>query len=159
MGSHWKIEGGDRIETLAARCGVSTRTVRAYEREGLLPVPRRAASGRRLYDGDVLVRLQFICRALAIGLSLEDVRDLLSSGDRKRPLEGQRTSRGPRARADAIDEEIAKLRVYRLLLDEESGSVRLLTRARIPDAIAVYSGAVRGTAGARGTVPIHRGLR
>jgi MerR family copper efflux transcriptional regulator len=112
------MENGTKIGELAARCGVSPDTIRFYEREGLLPAPRRTASGHRIYGSEALVRLQFIRRAQGIGLTLQDIGEILLLRDRKHPEAGQRVTTRLRARAEAIDREIAKLRVYRRLLDE-----------------------------------------
>jgi MerR family transcriptional regulator, copper efflux regulator len=112
------MQNGTKIGDLAARCGVSPDTIRFYEREGLLPPPRRTASGHRIYGRDAFVRLQFIRRAQGIGLTLQDIGEILLLRDRKDPKAGQWITRRLRARAEAIDREMAKLRVYRRLLEE-----------------------------------------
>ena len=62
-----------RIRELAARAGTTTRTLRYYEAQGLLPTGR-SANGYRVYD-EHHVRLVREIRSLqAIGFSLEDVR-------------------------------------------------------------------------------------
>jgi DNA-binding transcriptional MerR regulator len=62
-----------RIRDLAARVGTTTRTLRYYEAQGLLPAGR-SANGYRVYD-EQHVRLVREIRSLqAIGFSLEDVR-------------------------------------------------------------------------------------
>jgi DNA-binding transcriptional MerR regulator len=66
-----------RISELAEQAGVATTTVRYYERIGLLASPDRTASGYRDYDGDDAARLLFISRARRIGLSCEQIADLL----------------------------------------------------------------------------------
>lgn len=67
-----------RIGELAAIAGVSTRAVRHYHRIGLLPEPARQANGYRAYglrDAVVLVRVR---RLTELGLSLDEVRDVLA---------------------------------------------------------------------------------
>lgn len=108
---------GTKIGELAAQCCVSPDTIRFYERQGLLPAPRRTASGHRVYDHDTLVRLQFIRRAQGIGLTLQDIGEILRLRDEEGPEAGPRITDRLRARAEAIDQEIAKLRVYRDLLE------------------------------------------
>lgn len=74
-----------RIGELAALVEVSTRTVRHYHRLGLLPEPERLANGYRDYrlrDGVVLARVR---RLAELGLSLDEIRDVLA-GDRGRDL-------------------------------------------------------------------------
>jgi DNA-binding transcriptional MerR regulator len=56
--------------------GLSARTIRYYEEQGLLPGVRRRAGGRRVYGGNELERLAFIGRLKAMGLSLAEIREL-----------------------------------------------------------------------------------
>lgn len=67
-----------RIGELAAMVGVSTRTVRHYHHLGLLPEPERSANGYRQYrlrDAVVLARIR---RLAELGLSLDEIRDVLA---------------------------------------------------------------------------------
>jgi MerR family mercuric resistance operon transcriptional regulator len=58
---------------------VGIETVRFYEREGLLNHPARSpSSGYRLYEEEVVARLQFILRAKELGFTLNEIKDLLS---------------------------------------------------------------------------------
>jgi MerR family transcriptional regulator, copper efflux regulator len=50
-----------------------------YERAGLLSPARRAANGYRVFDESALDELAFISRAKGIGMSLEDIADLVAS--------------------------------------------------------------------------------
>lgn len=70
-----------RISDLAERVGVATSTVRYYERIGLLARPARTASGYRDYDQDDEGRLLFIARARRMGLSCQQITDLLPVWD------------------------------------------------------------------------------
>ena len=47
------------IGQVARSCGVTVEAVRFYEREGLLPKPRRRPSGYRVYAGDIARCLRF----------------------------------------------------------------------------------------------------
>ena len=74
-----------RIGELAALVGVSTRTVRHYHHVGVLPEPARAGNGYREYelaDAVLLVRAR---RLTELGLTLEEVADVLAD-DRGRDL-------------------------------------------------------------------------
>ena len=62
---------------------MNVETVRYYQRRRLLAVPAKRAQGFRHYGRETLERLRFIRRAQALGLSLEDIRQLLGL-DRKR---------------------------------------------------------------------------
>ncbi|SPT60332.1 MerR family transcriptional regulator [Actinomadura madurae] len=71
-----------RIGELAARAGVSTRTLRYYEQQGLLPA-RRAANGYREYEESDVRLVTEIRGLLAAGFSLDDTRpfvDCLRAG-------------------------------------------------------------------------------
>jgi DNA-binding transcriptional MerR regulator len=70
-----------RISELADRVGVATSTVRYYERVGLLTAPERTASGYRDYDDDAAARLLFVSRARRMGLSCEQITELLPIWD------------------------------------------------------------------------------
>ncbi len=74
-----------RIGELAERQGVSTATLRYYERLGLLGRPDRTASGYRTYDHDHEERVRFIVRAKALDLSLDEIRALLAALAEARP--------------------------------------------------------------------------
>lgn len=67
-----------RIGELAGHLGLNPKTVRYYEDIGLLPRPRRTAAGYRLYDAADRDRLQFIVKARAIGLSLDEIGQILA---------------------------------------------------------------------------------
>ncbi len=66
-----------RISEVADRVGIPTSTVRYYERVGLIPGPARTASGYRAYDDAAEARLLFITRGKRLGLTLDEVRDLM----------------------------------------------------------------------------------
>jgi DNA-binding transcriptional MerR regulator len=66
-----------RIAELAAGAGVPTSTVRYYERIGLVDPPARTDSGYRDYGGEAVARLLFISRARRMGLSCEQIAELL----------------------------------------------------------------------------------
>jgi DNA-binding transcriptional MerR regulator len=72
---------GLRISELAHRAGISTSTIRYYERIGLVPIPPRTPSGYRAYDPEAEARLLFITRGKRMGLSLEHVAELIAIWD------------------------------------------------------------------------------
>jgi DNA-binding transcriptional MerR regulator len=93
---------------LAALAGVSTDTLRHYERIGVLPAPARTAAGYRRYGDASVARVQLIRRALIIGFSLKDLARILKERDR-----GGAPCRKVRAtvcdRLARIDQELAAL--------------------------------------------------
>jgi len=70
-----------RISELADQLGVAPSTVRYYERIGLVPSPPRTPSGYRAYDDEATARLLFVTRAKRIGLSLEQIAEVLPIWD------------------------------------------------------------------------------
>jgi DNA-binding transcriptional MerR regulator len=65
-----------KIGALARRMGVQPSAVRFYERHGLI-APDRLPNGYRVYGQDAVNALSFICRAKALGFSLDQIREIL----------------------------------------------------------------------------------
>lgn len=66
------------IGEIAQRSGIPAKTLRYYEDIGLLRPPERSASGYRDYRPEVLDRLAFIKSSQALGLSLGEIRSIIS---------------------------------------------------------------------------------
>jgi DNA-binding transcriptional MerR regulator len=66
------------ISALATACGVTTPTIRYYEKIGLLPQAERSRSDQRRYSPKDIERLTFIRRCRDFGFSLKQVRALVS---------------------------------------------------------------------------------
>jgi DNA-binding transcriptional MerR regulator len=62
---------------LARLTGVSTDTLRYYERLGLLPKPPRTGGGYRDYPTTSLERVRLIRRAMSVGFSLSELTTIL----------------------------------------------------------------------------------
>ncbi|MEU4106131.1 MerR family transcriptional regulator [Streptomyces tanashiensis] len=80
------------IGELAERFGLATHVLRHWESTGLLD-PARDPHGRRRYDDTHVTRVAVVLRAKRAGLALDDIRELLRSGDpgaRRRRLEAHR---------------------------------------------------------------------
>ncbi|MEU4765387.1 MerR family transcriptional regulator [Actinosynnema sp. NPDC023794] len=69
-----------RIGDLAARAGVSVRSLRYYEEQGLLS-STRSAGGQRQYTEDDVERVAFVQRLYAAGLSSRTIGELLPCVD------------------------------------------------------------------------------
>lgn len=69
-----------RIGELAARAGVSVRSLRYYEEQGLI-ASTRSASGQRHYTDDDVERVTLIQRLYAAGLSSRTIYELLPCVD------------------------------------------------------------------------------
>ncbi|SDR20324.1 MerR family transcriptional regulator [Thermostaphylospora chromogena] len=74
-----------RIGELAERTGISARSLRYYEQQGLLP-SRRAPNGYRDFDESAVVRARNIKDLIDTGLTVEDVRQYAANGCLDRPL-------------------------------------------------------------------------
>lgn len=72
------VETTIRIGDLAKLLGISTSALRFYERAGLVEPTQRTEGGYRVYGPQAIGRLQFVQRAKALGLSLNEVRELLA---------------------------------------------------------------------------------
>jgi DNA-binding transcriptional MerR regulator len=66
------------IGQLAARTGLTSRTIRFWSDAGLVPPAGRSASGYRLYDAEAPARLDLVRTLRELGLGLEVVRAVLS---------------------------------------------------------------------------------
>ena len=70
-----------RSGELAELAGVSSDTLRHYERKGVLARPRRAGNGYREYPSAALQRVQLIRRSLAVGFTLDELANILRVRD------------------------------------------------------------------------------
>jgi DNA-binding transcriptional MerR regulator len=71
-----------RAGELARAAGVSTDTLRHYERKGVLGAPRRSANGYREYPPEALARVLLVRRALAFGFTLDELARVLRTRER-----------------------------------------------------------------------------
>src|SRR5689334_2111504 len=66
-----------RIGDLTQRAGVTPRTVRYYERIGLLPPGEREGHGQHYYTEETVARLRKIDQLKQLGLSLQEIREVI----------------------------------------------------------------------------------
>ena len=66
-----------RIGELAGRAGVTLRTIRHYERLGLLPKGEREGNGQHYYPEASIARLEKIDQLKRLGLTLEEVSGVI----------------------------------------------------------------------------------
>jgi DNA-binding transcriptional MerR regulator len=69
------------IGQIAAQSGVPIKTIRYYEELGLLRSLGRTEGGYRQFSLEVLTRLAFIKRAQNLGLSLQEIGEILRVHD------------------------------------------------------------------------------
>ena len=65
-----------RIGEVAAKVGLTERTIRYYEELGLLESVKRLEGGIRVYTDDDLRRLRYIRKLKTLGLSLQEMLEL-----------------------------------------------------------------------------------
>jgi DNA-binding transcriptional MerR regulator len=70
-----------RIGELAQTSGVSTDTIRYYEKIGLLPPPQRTESGYREYPAGAGNRIRVIRNAVQLGFPLDEIAKVLRVRD------------------------------------------------------------------------------
>jgi MerR family redox-sensitive transcriptional activator SoxR len=90
------------IGELANRAGVTTSTVRYYERRGLMSADARV-SGQRRYRDESLRRLVFIGMLQDAGLSLDDIEGILAAAG------VEEWKQIASARLEVLDAEIERL--------------------------------------------------
>ncbi|GAB1642001.1 MerR family transcriptional regulator [Krasilnikovia sp. MM14-A1259] len=69
-----------RIGDLAAQAGVSVRSLRYYEEQGLL-TSTRSTGGQRQYTDNEIARVRFLQRLYSAGLSSKTIAELLPCVD------------------------------------------------------------------------------
>ena len=100
-----------RIGELAARAGVSTRSLRYYEQQRLLPA-ERSSTGQRRYSEVAVDRVKLIQRLFAANLSSRTIAELLPCPRAGiTPLVAKTRLAAERERIDAQIAELAKARI------------------------------------------------
>jgi len=95
------------IRDVARRTGLTSRALRFYEARGLLK-PLRTYSGRRLYGGGELERIQQILALKRAGLSLAQI--------------GRLTERGAMELRSLVDAQLKTIEERKAELDEAPGA-------------------------------------
>src|SRR6266699_787104 len=113
-----------QIGEIAQLLGVTPKTIRHYEKMGLLAQPERTRAGYRLYDAQDLLRLQRIRRLQALGLSLKKIRALLGEPEHQHTLWDvlQSLDKELAAQIQALEERRNKIRA----LPEDAPEVQQL---------------------------------
>ena len=100
--------GGMTIGELAARSGLSVRTLRFYADAGVLPEAGRSEAGYRLFAADTVARARLVRTLRELGVGLQDVKRVLAA---EVSLAEVAT-----AHASAIDAQIRTLRLQLAVL-------------------------------------------
>jgi len=110
-----RSDNGLRVGMVAKAAGVGVQTLHYYERLGLLRRPQRSAANYRLYSPDAIRRVQFIKKAQAIGLTLEETKQILDLKEHGRAPCSKVAGLGEKHLRE-IDLRLAELRKYRRAL-------------------------------------------
>lgn len=97
---------------VAKDLGIGVQTLHYYEREGLIASPKRAENGYRIYDAALVDRVRFIRKAQSLGLTLEDVKEIVDLADRGACPCGHVHS-ALTSRLKEVDERLRELRSLR----------------------------------------------
>jgi len=100
---------------VAKAAGVGVQTLHYYERLGLLQKPKRSAANYRLYAPEAVRRVRFIKKAQALGLTLEETKQILDLKDHGREPCCQVVELGEKHLRE-INARLAQLRAYRRAL-------------------------------------------
>lgn len=98
-----------QIGEVAAAVGLSLRTIRYYDETGLVTPTGRSAGGFRLYTESDIDRLRLVRDLKPLDLSIEEIRELLTTRDRLAD---------PAVRGSARREHVERLAAYAALADE-----------------------------------------
>ena len=101
-----------QVGEVSRKLGLNPQTLYFYERIGLVPAPHRTESGYRLFSQEDVDRLAFITHTKAMGLSLEDIREILAAKDGRSPT-CQTVHDCLLKKTRAIEETIQQLQILR----------------------------------------------
>lgn len=105
-----------RISEVAEKAGITPDAMRYYERLGVLPRAPRTAGGLRAYGDDVLPRVRFIQQAQAMGLTLKDVKALVSNEGRGGHQRCRRVRDLLKSRLADVDARLKEMQAFRRTL-------------------------------------------
>jgi DNA-binding transcriptional MerR regulator len=100
------------IGEVAQRTGVTAKTLRFYEREGLLAEPDRTDGGYRDYGPGVVERVGFIKDAQASGFTLAQIGEILAIRETGEPPCGHVATLVER-RLEEVERRLRELRAVR----------------------------------------------
>jgi len=104
---------GITVKEVAERVGMPSRTVRYYDRIGLVRADERSGAGYRLYSAEEMGRLQFVGRAKRLGFSLEEIRGLMEAAEGGCGATVPELERLLDQKVQQIDLKIAELAAFR----------------------------------------------
>jgi MerR family transcriptional regulator, copper efflux regulator len=107
-----------RIGEIAKATGVTSEALRYYEKQGLLPTAVRSAAGARRYGQDAVERVGFIKHAQAAGLTLKDIKVLVTLRQGASLVACRKIRTVLAARIADLDQRMGELSTFRSVLAE-----------------------------------------
>ena len=115
------------IGEVAERVGLSLRTVRYYEEQGLLAPAGRTDGGFRLYTEHEVERLLLIKQMKPLGFTVQQMRELLDAHDALAGDDAKQRRAAERTIADFAERAAARCEELRAQLDRAEEFARRLT--------------------------------
>ena len=112
-----------QIGEVADAVGLSLRTIRYYEETGLVPPSGRSTGGFRLYTDADIERLRLVKHMKPLELTIEEMRDLLTTRDRLANPATPKRERDELLDRLAMFAELAEERCQRLRDQVEAGEM------------------------------------
>jgi DNA-binding transcriptional MerR regulator len=101
------------IGEVAARSGLKPDALRYYERLGLIARPDRTDGGFRVYTPEIFERLYFVGQAQRSGLTLAEIRALLSADSWRGAAQCHQVQRVLQQKVSELDERLSEIRSVR----------------------------------------------
>ena len=110
------------ISELAAKTGVSTDTIRFYEKEGLLKIDIavRSDNNYRHYTDEAIDKINFIIRGKKLGFRLKEIKKIIAEWDSVSP---EQAANFIQSKVEQIEEKISQLQQFRTYLLEKKAKL------------------------------------
>jgi MerR family transcriptional regulator, copper efflux regulator len=112
------------ISELAAKTGVSTDTIRFYEKEGLLQPDgaTRGDNNYRQYTDEAIEKLNFIIQGKKLGFTLKEIKTIIAEWDSVLP---EQAADFIQLKVERIEEKISQLQEFRIYLLEKKAKIEM----------------------------------
>lgn len=110
------------MEEITERLGITARTLHYYEEIGLLPGVTRTEGGHRVYDEEMLVRIEHILKLKQVlGASLQEIRAILQAEEELESIKASYygDTRTEEERDRLLDEATDRLHTILAHIDEK----------------------------------------
>jgi MerR family transcriptional regulator, copper efflux regulator len=112
------------ISELAAKTGVSTDTIRFYEKEGILKkdFAARGDNNYRQYTDEAIEKLNFIIRGKKLGFTLKEIKKIIAEWDSVSP---EQAANFIQSKVQQIEEKILQLQQFKTYLLEKKAKLEV----------------------------------